>query len=1500
MGYDPFSGEQSIKGSLLPLCSPISVCSYSPPKCSKQTRTFFLLCALAVLFELVPGNAHSAEECGAYAGPNGSILCDTTTKASSSTDNIEYTALDGLTLTVNDGALLLNTTTFSVYAASAPTSANVISIIGTNVGELETTGDSSHGLYAIHSGTGAASTSLADGTISTTGGGAHGQTAWITSATSVATASVTISGGTTSTSGSSAHGAHARTNSTGTGSAIATMTNGAVVTSGTNAFGIRAYSSGVGGSGAATATILGGSISTTNNGSDGLNAVGNGSGTVQSNVSGGSIITQGTTAHGASSLVLNSTATGTAISSITNGTVETSGDTANGLRSDNNGVGDASILISGGTITTSGSTSHGGYAVVGNTSSSADASVHQTGGGISTGGYGAVGLSSENTGLGNSTTLMDGGTVTTQGTLAQGLYSVISNSISNGSALSTLTSGTISTSGEESYGLFSQNDGLGASLVQIDGGSITTDGETAYGAFGHIANTSSTSTTAVNIADGSIETNGAGAYGIYSEHEGLGDATVTIDGGTVSTTGTNGRGATAFVNNASSTGVSSVAMSAGTINTSGLNGYGLRSSNIGAGTAQSTMSGGTITTQNNSAYGVYSQNSGSGNALVNLEGGTIQTNGFRGHGLRAEASGLGTAEITVGEGTILTVGNQARGVQAVVTNNASSSAATIAATNVWIETQGENAHGMVASNAGTGNTSVTISAGDVSTTGELALGLYSNISNATSNESAAATISGGSINTSGVNSRAVQVQNAGLGATRIIQTDGALSTTGANSDGLRGATDNVLSSATLSADITGGSITASGDSSNGIFLRHLGSGAYSASVSSSTTITSGSGQAAGIRTVGSGGGTITIGSGATIDSSESRIAIRDGDSDLDGNDELANAGNVTVDTSGTVTGDAILGFGNDSFTLRGGIYTGDIYGDDVTASANDGNDSFSWLGGALNSGFYGGNGSDTASIDANAIYDGTEVMDGGDDVSSTDGWIDNLTITGQIATVAPDTWLNWENITLDSSTLTYQGNDLTVGSEPGYGLTLTNGARLRVTSGFALTGNLVLANGTVLETTGTDAGTFAIIGDVQNNGTLSLADGGAGDQLTITGSVAGPGIVIVDVDTSNGTADTVRVNGDASGATATVQVNNLTPSTSSGVDIPVIMIESGSPFASYSLAGGSFVAGAYTYELREVGSNAVLVASFNSNGQTYQIAPLVLASAFTSLPTLQKRTAGRKTHGNQQALWTRISTDQLNAQSASGLSFESAVSWYQGGVDYRWDGFTPGHWVFGVNVGYGTLTSRLSDTNRFGSLSASGLATGATATWFGERGTYVDLQSQAVWMQTSAASTDSGRLKEDLPATAFASSLEIGQEVSFANRWKAIPQAQLKWGQVSASQFFDATGSRVDIGHNDSLIGRAGLAIRYDRQGTGDELGISAHLISNILHEFKPESEVSIGGQPLNDEIDQTWAEVGFGADIKWGNRFALFGELAYRQSLSGSASDNHGLSASGGVRYNW
>ncbi|WP_233284507.1 autotransporter outer membrane beta-barrel domain-containing protein [Agrobacterium tumefaciens] len=406
-------------------------------------------------------------------------------------------------------------------------------------------------------------------------------------------------------------------------------------------------------------------------------------------------------------------------------------------------------------------------------------------------------------------------------------------------------------------------------------------------------------------------------------------------------------------------------------------------------------------------------------------------------------------------------------------------------------------------------------------------------------------------------------------------------------------------------------------------------------VSSAGSVTGGSGSAAAaVHTSGAAGGTIDIASSAVLDGSRSGIAILD------------ESGAVVVTTSGVLTGDILTNGGNDTINLTGGSVVGKI-----DSGADD--DTFTWTGGTLTGGFYGQNGSDTAVVSA-AEYNGSQVLDGGDDVSVADGWVDSLTLSGVTVTAPGANIVNWETVRLDAANLTISDGALTVGSDPGMGLFLTNGSTLDGLNAFALTGNVDIDGTSTFTATGGGAGVYSVSGDLANAGIVTMQDGVPGDVLTVGGNYTGNGGTLV-LDTYLGTdgsaSDLLHVAGDTSGTSLLKVVNAGGPGAQTTSDgIRVVQVDGASNgffslIGDYTLQGQQVViGGAYGYALYKngvvdpadgdwylrsqllpvdpVNPSEPVVPIYQPGVPLYEAYPQALL-ALNGLPTLQQRVGNR-------------------------------------------------------------------------------------------------------------------------------------------------------------------------------------------------------------------------------------------------------------------------------------
>jgi hypothetical protein len=522
--------------------------------------------------------------------------------------------------------------------------------------------------------------------------------------------------------------------------------------------------------------------------------------------------------------------------------------------------------------------------------------------------------------------------------------------------------------------------------------------------------------------------------------------------------------------------------------------------------------GGKITTVNDYTVSTYSICQGTGDATVNFRSGEVVTSGYRAYGPTAWSVGAGNAIVNFDSGSVSTMGGNAYGVYADPYSGTGDG--TVIVRSGTITTMGYEAIGAHVYVVGPGALLIDIGQGtSIDTSGILANGILGTIQD-TTNAASLELFHAGDIKTTGTNAYGVWGWHGGSGKI-FVENSGNVDSSGVGASGLRAEAD---TTATYEVNVTGGRII------------------------------SGTGTAAGVHVIGASGGSINISSDAIIDSSGSGLAIRDGDRwtdtngdgiferyDPDGVDEIG--GDVVVTTAGTVTGDAILGLGDDTFNLTGGAYTGDIYGDDIAASKNDGIDQFTWSGGKLSGGFYGQNGSDNAIISGTAMFDGDEMLDGGDDSETGDGWIDILTFAGASGIVNGKNIRNWEVVQFAGPGTTQINDFVTLSVNVCGGSVILGGASMAndvlgcvSDDTITITDNTVISN--VIEGAG-GADTINVLGNASVTG--GVYGGGAGqdasvaadtgDTITIntTGTVggidsgAGVDIVAIDAGTIAGT-----------------------------------------------------------------------------------------------------------------------------------------------------------------------------------------------------------------------------------------------------------------------------------------------------------------------------------------------------------------------------------------------
>ncbi|MDH2402039.1 autotransporter outer membrane beta-barrel domain-containing protein [Bradyrhizobium sp. SSUT18] len=552
-------------------------------------------------------------------------------------------------------------------------------------------------------------------------------------------------------------------------------------------------------------------------------------------------------------------------------------------------------------------------------------------------------------------------------------------------------------------------------------------------------------------------------------------------------------------------------------------------------------------------------------------------------------------------------------------------------------------------------------------------------------------------------------------------------------------------------------------------------------------------------------------------------------------------------------------------------------------------------------------------------------------------------------------------LTDSATTLTLNGTLTGAGGfvKDGTGTLLLNGAATNAGSTTVAAGTLqagaanvfsaasafsVLSGG-ALDLNGHDQ-TVASLG---NAGTVSL-NGAPGTTLTVTGDYVG-GNGLLRLNTALGSdasvTDRLVVQGSTLGATAlrVANVGGTGAPTVEGIKVVDVGGASNGIFAlqgNYVIQGQqAVVGGAYAYTLQKNG------VSTPTDGDWYLRSSLVnppppaappgplyqpgvplyenyaqVLLGLNELPTLQQRVGNRYWGGSDamaragiapvpgdgspapSAFWGRIEGRRADLQpsNTTGSTYTADQMKLQAGLDGVVLENERGRLIVGLTAQYGLTTANVASFFGNGRIRVEGAGVGGTLTWYGDNGFYVDGQAQSMFYHSDLSSVLVGSLTHGNEGLGYAFSVETGRRIAVGNGWSLTPQAQLAYSKVDFDSFADRFGARVSLRDNDSLVGRAGLALSHQKTWN-DGSGITrsdVYGMANVHYGFLNGTSVDVAGTGFASAQDRLWGSIGGGGTYSWANgRYAIFGEVSYNASLAGS-SDSHSYKGTGGFRIVW
>lgn len=288
--------------------------------------------------------------------------------------------------------------------------------------------------------------------------------------------------------------------------------------------------------------------------------------------------------------------------------------------------------------------------------------------------------------------------------------------------------------------------------------------------------------------------------------------------------------------------------------------------------------------------------------------------------------------------------------------------------------------------------------------------------------------------------------------------------------------------------------------------------------------------------------------------------------------------------------------------------------------------------------------------------------------------------------------------------------------------------------------------------------------------------------------------------------------------------------------------------------------------------------------------------------------------------WLRIEGGESNidsAQSTTDADFETDYGKIKLGVNQVLKDTHKGRFIVGLNGSYSQADSDIRARAGRSDIDTDGYSAGVTATWYAASdsshgGLYIDTQLQRSWYDTDlsgdavrgSVNNEGADSIKNIDSDGYSASLEVGKraQLQTENKVSITPQAQLVYSKVDFDAFTGRNRVSVESDSIKSLKVRLGLAVSTEiSHKAGSQT--QGYLVTNLIHEFENDSNVSIVNASLSNEVDRWQGEIGSGLSHTWhqGNKvsYELFGEVTASTSLE-HVGDSNAIKGLAGFRMNF
>ena len=506
-----------------------------------------------------------------------------------------------------------------------------------------------------------------------------------------------------------------------------------------------------------------------------------------------------------------------------------------------------------------------------------------------------------------------------------------------------------------------------------------------------------------------------------------------------------------------------------------------------------------------------------------------------------------------------------------------------------------------------------------------------------------------------------------------------------------------------------------------------------------------------------------------------------------------------------------------------------------------------------------------------------------------------------------------------------------------------------------LTLNNSILNGFDVEEANWGTSDFTLNGKKVNSkgGVISLANGKAGDLLTLEANYKGSDNAIVKMNTlwnapgtedgTNSISDVLRIKGTAEGTTRVVPVNvNGVLNTIDGDVVQIDKIINTVPVIYVEKSG----ADAFTGSARTTGIQQVqLLKRTNGNSDEYYWSATALENdidiynpetpnytqmpvanmelGYTTLATLHERRGENQTlawddcgtcvKDNKGQSWGRIVGSHLDLEGKNRFNLNGEQYVLQLGHDFiiqenaekQTRNHTGGYISYGrsdidFEDRYRTVDGKLSENKHTGSGKTDAFSLGLYNTYYDRNGSYLDVIGQVSHLRNTYNSAGLKQVKQNGFGALI--SAEIGRPYALTEHkenesgWLLEPQAQLTYQYLDLQSFNDDVRT-VDQNDQHGLRGRVGVRVAHNREAKGLKTD-TVYFTANVLHDFVNQSDIDIGPDRIKEKYNDTWGSLGVGMQLPVSQNGYFYADGRYEHTFASAKRETY--KGTVGLKFTW